>query len=164
MTCDPPEDKCTLIDEISARVSGMLAQAGSVIEGLTQINEFIEEIPVLGGLIRFGTGIEPDGAPISDGARASALAGAVTEAASGGLVAGVERKFVGNAISGFTKHGINQVINRGVKPAALLDAARNGTARGPLIDRLGRESLRITGRAAEFAINLLGRVTSAWRR
>jgi len=51
---------------------------------------------------------------VAASARASALAGAVTEAASGGLVAGVERKFVGNAISGFTKHGINQVINRGV--------------------------------------------------
>jgi RHS repeat-associated protein len=74
------------------------------------------------------------------------------------------RPFIGNAISGFTKHGMDQVINRGVSPAALLDAARNGTTRGPLVDQLGRESLRIKGRVAEFAINLLGRVTSAWRK
>jgi hypothetical protein len=59
---------------------------------------------------------------------------------------------------------MDQVINRGVSPAALLDAARNGTTRGPLVDQLGRESLRIKGRVAEFAINLLGRVTSAWRK
>ena len=77
---------------------------------------------------------------------------------------GLETKFVGNAKSGFTKHGIDQVINRGVAPGALLDAARNGTTRGPILDHLGRESFRIRGEVAEFAINLLGRVTTAWRR
>jgi hypothetical protein len=76
----------------------------------------------------------------------------------------VGRQFIGNAISGFTKHAIDQIINRGVKPAALLDAARNGRTTGPLIDQLGRESLRIIGQGAEFAINLLGQVTTAWRQ
>lgn len=54
--------------------------------------------------------------------------------------------------------------NRGVSPGALLDAARNGTTTGPLIDQLGRESLRISGQAATFAINLLGKVVTAWRQ
>ncbi|SRR6266536_788356 len=80
-------------------------------------------------------------------------------AASGGQVG---PEFVANTISGFTKHGIDQVIERGVSPQALLDAARNGAVRGPLVDQLGRESLRLLGKGAEFAINLLGQVITAW--
>jgi hypothetical protein len=84
---------------------------------------------------------------------------AATDATS---VAG--RQVVGRAITGFTKHGINQIINRGVGPAALLNAARNGTTTGPLIDNMGREALKITGDAAAFVVNLLGEVVTAYRR
>ena len=80
-------------------------------------------------------------------------------ATSGGQVG---REFIANTISGFTKHGIDQVITRGVTPQALLQAARTGAVRGPLLDQLGRESLRILGNSAEFAINLLGKVITAW--
>jgi RHS repeat-associated protein len=88
---------------------------------------------------------------------ATAASAAITTAAT------VGPRFIGNAISGFTGHGIDQVINRGVTPGALLDAARNGQTVGPLVDQLGRESLRIIGQGATFAINLLGQVTTAWR-
>jgi RHS repeat-associated protein len=91
------------------------------------------------------------------GAGENTLANAT--AASGGQVG---PEFIGNAISGFTKHGINSVINKGISPSALLEAARNGVARSPVVDALGRESIRIVGEAAGFAINLLGKVVTVW--
>jgi uncharacterized protein RhaS with RHS repeats len=106
---------------------------------------------IVDGLVAAGSAL------LSSGVGAQATA-AVSTAATVGT------RFIGNAISGFTKHGIDQIINRGVSPGALLDAARNGTTTGPLVDQLGRESLRITGQAAAFAINLLGKVVTAWRQ
>jgi len=116
----------------------------------------IDPVAILaGGLAGLGEGL------LVGGANATASAAATPAASSGGQVGG---QFIGNAISGFTRHGLNQIINRGVAPRALLDAARFGATRPVVVDFLGRESIQITGDAAGFAINLLGKVVSAWTK
>ncbi len=57
-------------------------------------------------------------------------------------------------ITGFTKHGINQAIERGVKPYSILDALRNPLKVNKIVfDNLGRPSQRFIGREAEVVIN-----------
>ncbi len=57
-------------------------------------------------------------------------------------------------ITGFTKHGLNQAITRGVKPAAILDALKNPLkVSGRIIDELGRPAVRYIGRQARVVVN-----------
>ncbi len=58
------------------------------------------------------------------------------------------------SVSGFTKHGINRVIERGIRPQNILDALRNPLRVNDIVyDRLGRPSQRIIGREVEIIIN-----------
>lgn len=68
---------------------------------------------------------------------AGSAEGVVAADATAAVGGQVGPKFVGNAISGFTKHGIDQVINRGLSPSALLNAARAGPFSPPLGDATG---------------------------
>lgn len=57
-------------------------------------------------------------------------------------------------VEGFTGHGVEQAINRGVKPSSILDALKNPLEKKPVvIDSLGRPGQRIIGREAEVVIN-----------
>ena len=57
-------------------------------------------------------------------------------------------------LKGFSKHGLNQAINRGVKPGHILDALKSPLqTRKPVTDTLGRVSQRYIGRSAEVVIN-----------
>ena len=59
-----------------------------------------------------------------------------------------EPKKVANAITGYTKHGLNQAIGRngvGVKPSAILDAVRNPVNVVTKTDKLGRISTQYRG-------------------
>ncbi|HEU4495863.1 MAG TPA: RHS repeat-associated core domain-containing protein, partial [Flavobacterium sp.] len=57
-------------------------------------------------------------------------------------------------IKGFSKHSLNRAIERGVKPAAILDALKNPIKVGNIVvDDLGRPSIRYVGRSAEVAVN-----------
>jgi RHS repeat-associated protein len=69
---------------------------------------------------------------------------------------------VAGKITGFTEHGINQIIERGIKPTSILDAIKNPLQiRSIVIDELGRPSQRFIGREAEVVINPeTGRVIS----
>jgi RHS repeat-associated protein len=59
-----------------------------------------------------------------------------------------------HTIEGFTKHGINDVINRKIKPADVLDAIKNPLKTGAVkYDTFGRPSQRIVGSKAEVVIN-----------
>ena len=85
------------------------------------------------------------------------LGNAAQAASPGGLVksgtTAVAKTSIG-PLTGFTKHGLNQAINRNVKPAAILDAVKNPLKVGPVkVDKAGRPSQRYTGGDATVAIN-----------
>ncbi len=61
---------------------------------------------------------------------------------------------VGTEVTGFTKHGVNQAIERGVKTGSIKDALKNPLKVGKVVvDKLGRESQRYVGKTAETVIN-----------
>jgi len=61
-------------------------------------------------------------------------------------------------ISGFTRHGINQAITRGVSPSAILDAVAN-----PIRIRvLDNGTTRYIGRDAVVVLNPAGGVVTVW--
>jgi len=67
---------------------------------------------------------------------------------------------VSRIICGFTKHGIDQIINRGIRPEALHDAVDN-----PLKIYLGPDgTIKFVGRAATVVVNADGEVVTAWGR
>ena len=60
----------------------------------------------------------------------------------------------GNVVNGFTKHGLNRAIERGVKPNAILDALKNPLKTGNVVtDQFGRQSQRFIGKYAEVVVN-----------
>ena len=68
-----------------------------------------------------------------------------------------------NAIQGFTRHGINQVINRGITPQEILEAVNSPVeVNGPIVDQLGRISTQYIGPRATVVLNPNGIVVTAW--
>ena len=61
-------------------------------------------------------------------------------------------------ISGFTKHGINQAINRGVTPSAILDAVNKPIFVVPR----SNGSTRYVGNKAVVVLNPSGEVITVW--
>jgi len=60
----------------------------------------------------------------------------------------------GVEIKGFTKHGLNQKMNRNVKSSSVLDAVKKPLKIGDVkTDGVGRPSQRFTGAKAEVAVN-----------
>lgn len=60
----------------------------------------------------------------------------------------------GIKITGFTKHGLNRAIERGVKPDAILDAIKDPLKTGEVItDQIGRQSQRFIGRYSEVLVS-----------
>jgi hypothetical protein len=65
---------------------------------------------------------------------------------------------VAEDITGFSKHGLNQAINRGVSPSAILDATRN-----PLtINPRPNGTTQYIGSRATVVLNPSGRVVTMW--
>jgi RHS repeat-associated protein len=78
-----------------------------------------------------------------------------------------EPKKVANAITGYTKHGLNQAIGRngvGVKPSAILDAVRNPVNVVTKTDKLGRISTQYRGAQSTVVLNEIGKVVSCWAK
>ncbi|MEG0926854.1 hypothetical protein [Chryseobacterium sp.] len=81
---------------------------------------------------------------------------------SHGNVSGVEN-LVKNAdqladatvkVTGFTKHGLNRVIQRGVKSSSILDALKNPLKIGKVTtDAAGRQSQQFIGKLSEVVVN-----------
>ena len=65
-----------------------------------------------------------------------------------------------NDINGFTRHGINQAITRGVLPSAILDAVRNPLQVLPQANG----STRYIGADAVVVLNRSGQVITVWGR
>lgn len=63
-------------------------------------------------------------------------------------------------ITGFTKHGINRTINRGVSPSAMHDAVTNPIQILPQPNG----TTQYVGRGAVVVLNPLGHVVTTWRQ
>jgi RHS repeat-associated protein len=83
--------------------------------------------------------------------------GLATTEAIGGESAGALGR-----LTGFVQHGINQIINRGVGPGAIMDALRNGSVRR-VVDNLGRISYQWIGKQAVVVLNEAGKIITVWR-
>ena len=60
----------------------------------------------------------------------------------------------GIEITGFTRHGLNRAIERGVKTDGILDAVKNPLKTGKVVtDKLGRQSQRFIGKQSEVVVN-----------
>ena len=90
-------------------------------------------------------------------------AGGITAVKSiGKAVAGTAVKggtsVVGTKITGFTKHGINQAIQRGVTPDRIL-----GTLRNPVkIVHQSGGRIKYIGQKATVVVNKVGKVITTW--
>jgi RHS repeat-associated protein len=100
--------------------------------------------------VGFGAGFAGAGAAAAAGYGAGASAAAATAAAGAG------------PITGFTRHGLNQVMNRGLTPQQILDAVRNPIERITQIDQFGRTSTQYIGPNATVVLNPAGKVITAW--
>jgi hypothetical protein len=61
-------------------------------------------------------------------------------------------------INGFTRHGINQAINRGISPDSILDAVKNPL---DIVDR-PNGTTQFWGRSAVVVLNPAGQVVTVW--
>lgn len=61
-------------------------------------------------------------------------------------------------IKGFTKHGVNQAINRNVSPSEILDAVNNPVK----IEPQSNGTTRYIGRNAVVVLNPIGQIVTVW--
>jgi len=64
----------------------------------------------------------------------------------------------GQTLTGFTRHGLNRLIERGVTPSALFDALKNPRC----IQQGARDRLKYVGQKADVVLNKLGQVVTTW--
>ncbi len=102
------------------------------------------------------------GASLLEGAGTKAATTAATSTGTEATVTAATRVpgAIGE-ITGFTKHGINQIIQRGVNPENILQAVKNAAPQR-LVDAAGRVSYRYVGEKATVVLNEAGRVFTAW--
>jgi hypothetical protein len=78
----------------------------------------------------------------------------------GGTASAPRRVRLAGDITGFSKHGINQAISRGVSPASLHDAVVNPLQVLPQANG----TTQYVGRGAVVVLNPLGQVVTTWRQ
>ncbi len=65
-------------------------------------------------------------------------------------------------LRGITRHGLNQIIGRGTKPRAILNALKHPEKIMPKVDDLGRVTFQYHGDEAVVVMNLTGRIVTVW--
>lgn len=68
------------------------------------------------------------------------------------------------AISGFTRHGLNQTINRGIRPGAMVSTLRNPTSIRTFTSGPNAGTTRYVGPRSTVVVNSQGRIVSTWGR
>ncbi len=68
------------------------------------------------------------------------------------------------AISGFTRHGLNQTINRGIRPGAMVSTLRNPTSIRTFTSGPNAGTTRYIGPRSTVVVNGQGRIVSTWGR
>ena len=91
----------------------------------------------------------------------SMVVGGIAMKAAGRLLGASEAAGATGEITGATKHGLNQIINRGVKPGEILDAVKNGEGIRA-VDALGRVSFKWVGETATVILNGAGKIITAY--
>lgn len=66
------------------------------------------------------------------------------------------------AISGFTRHGLNQTINRGIRPGAMVSTLRNPTSIRTFTSGPNAGTTRYIGPRSTVVVNSQGRIVSTW--
>ena len=64
------------------------------------------------------------------------------------------------AISGFTRHGLNQTINRGIRPGAMVSTLRNPTSIRTFTSGPNAGTTRYIGPRSTVVVNSQGRIVS----
>jgi RHS repeat-associated protein len=88
---------------------------------------------------------------------------ATTTAAATTVAASQSSSVIGNAITGFTKHGINQAISRegsGVATRAILNTLKNPTK----VIQQADGTVKVIGKDAGVVLNQAGKVITTWAR
>jgi hypothetical protein len=93
----------------------------------------------------------------------SSIVGGIALKAVARAASAVETAGATGQLTGFTRHGLNRVIERGVKPADILNAVKNGEGI-PKVDALGRTAYKYVGENATVILNNAGKVISAYNR
>jgi hypothetical protein len=75
---------------------------------------------------------------------------------------GISCKIVGKIIIGFTKHGLNRMIQRKILPTIILDTLRNPQRIIKIIDETGRTSFQYIGDHAIIIINEFDQIITGW--
>ena len=68
------------------------------------------------------------------------------------------------AISGFTRHGLNQTINRSISPGAMVSTLRNPTSIRTFSSGPNAGTTRYIGPRSTVVVNSQGRIVSTWGR
>jgi hypothetical protein len=69
----------------------------------------------------------------------------------------------GGVLSGFTRHGIDQVINRGISPTTILNTIRNPLAVSVGPGSFGNQ-IKYFGEDATVIVSGIGTIITAWLR
>ena len=141
--------------------------AGSIIHGAAVGALIGAGVGTVGGAVAGGIYSAVTGADfwssVGIGAAAGLGIGAILGAAIGGTVGYIN--YIPTKITGFTKHGINQIISRdghGVANKAILDAINNSkniVAQGAFKTRF-----KFVGNNAVVILNKTGKVITAWAK
>jgi len=100
-------------------------------------------------------------AQAGDGLGFVLAAGGMLPVGKFGKVGKVVSPGIAGRLTGFTFHGIHQIVSRRIPPGHVLEALRNGEGiRG--VDEMGRISFRYVGEHATVVLNEAGRVITAW--
>lgn len=67
-------------------------------------------------------------------------------------------------ISGFTRHGLNQTINRGISPGAVVNTLRNPTSVQTFTSGANAGTTRYIGSQSTVVVNNQGRIVTTWGR
>jgi hypothetical protein len=67
-------------------------------------------------------------------------------------------------ITGFTRHGLNQTINRGISPGAVVNTLRNPTSVQTFTSGANAGTTRYIGSQSTVVVNNQGRVVTTWGR
>ena len=134
-----------LLPAAVSSIAGGVSAAGRAVVGLgtAVVGWFAQRPNVVTSINQLGQGPGVTLPTTSAAQSARAAGGAATRGAP-----------IAGKIEGFTIHGVDQAITRGVKPASILDAVKNPLkVKDVITDSLGRASQRYIGRGAEVVLN-----------
>jgi hypothetical protein len=143
------------ITSVGGAIGAAVARVASNVSGNRPLGEGVAEAAAEGGRDGAAWALA-GGAASALASRSAGAAGVATEVTGAAETAGATGR-----ITGFTRHGIDRVIERGVKPGNILQAVKNADP-VRLVDKAGRVSYRYSGENATVVLNDAGKIVTAW--